>query len=62
MPPYSGKRRGAALPLAVAEGEGYELLKAAAHKGLKGLKIAPFYGCQILRPSKLLGFEDPDRP
>jgi len=46
----------------VAEGEGYELLKAAAHKGLKGLKVAPFYGCQILRPSKLLGFEDPDRP
>ena len=24
--------------------------------------MAPFYGCQILRPSKLLGFEDPDRP
>ena len=46
----------------VAEGDGYELLKAAAHHGLKGLKIAPFYGCQILRPSKLMGFEDPDRP
>ncbi len=46
----------------VAEGEGFELLKANAHKGLKGLKVAPFYGCQILRPSKLLGFEDPDRP
>jgi succinate dehydrogenase / fumarate reductase cytochrome b subunit len=46
----------------VSAGEGYELLKAAAHKGLKGLKIAPFYGCQILRPSKLLGFEDPDNP
>jgi succinate dehydrogenase / fumarate reductase cytochrome b subunit len=46
----------------VAEGEGYEQLKLAAHKGLKGLKIAPFYGCQILRPSKILGFEDPDRP
>jgi succinate dehydrogenase cytochrome b subunit len=46
----------------IAEGDGYELLKAAAHKGLKGLKVAPFYGCQILRPSKLLGFEDPDRP
>src|SRR5207248_1191066 len=29
---------------------------------LKGLKVAPFYGCQILRPSKILGFEDPDRP
>ncbi len=46
----------------VAEGEGYELLKQVAHKGLKGLKVAPFYGCQILRPSKLMGFEDPDRP
>ena len=46
----------------VSVGEGYELLQEAAHKGLKGLKIAPFYGCQILRPSKILGFEDPDRP
>jgi succinate dehydrogenase / fumarate reductase cytochrome b subunit len=46
----------------IAEGEGYEQLKQAAHKGLKGLKIAPFYGCQILRPSKIMGFEDPDRP
>ncbi len=46
----------------IAEGEGYELLQKVAHKGLKGLKIAPFYGCQILRPSKIQGFEDPDRP
>jgi succinate dehydrogenase / fumarate reductase cytochrome b subunit len=43
-------------------GEHFDHLQRAAHKGLKGLKIAPFYGCQILRPSKLLGFEDPDRP
>jgi succinate dehydrogenase / fumarate reductase cytochrome b subunit len=46
----------------IAEGTGYELLQKAAHKGLKGLKVAPFYGCQILRPSKIQGFEDPDRP
>ena len=43
-------------------GESFETLKQVAHKGLKGLKIAPFYGCQILRPSKLLGFDDPDKP
>jgi succinate dehydrogenase / fumarate reductase cytochrome b subunit len=43
-------------------GESFETLKQVAHKGLKGLKIAPFYGCQILRPSKLLGFEDPNNP
>ena len=37
-------------------------LQDAAHRGLKGLKIAPFYGCQILRPSKLMGFDNPDNP
>jgi len=46
----------------VSEGDGYERLKEVAHKGLKGLRIAPFYGCQILRPSKLLGHDDPDNP
>ena len=46
----------------IAEGEGYERLKQIAAKPLRGIRIAPFYGCQILRPSKLLGFEDPDRP
>jgi succinate dehydrogenase / fumarate reductase, cytochrome b subunit len=62
VPPYSGKIDVRHLLWEIAEGEGYELLKQAAHKGLKGLRVAPFYGCQILRPSKLLGFEDPDRP
>jgi succinate dehydrogenase / fumarate reductase, cytochrome b subunit len=61
-PPYSGSVEVKHLLWLIAEGEGYDLLKDAAHKGLKGLKVAPFYGCQILRPSKLLGFEDPDRP
>ena len=59
VPPYSGNVEVRHLLWEIAEGEGYELLKQSAHKGLK---IAPFYGCQILRPSKLLGFEDPDRP
>ena len=61
-PPYSGGVEVKHLLWLIAEGEGYEKLRAVAHKGLKGLKVAPFYGCQILRPSKLLGFEDPDRP
>ena len=61
-PPYSGAVDVKHLLWLIAEGDGYEKLKGIAHKGLKGLKVAPFYGCQILRPSKLLGFEDPDRP
>src|SRR3954452_16597714 len=62
VPAYSGKVEVRHLLWEIAEGPGYERLKQAAHRGLKGLRVAPFYGCQILRPSKLLGFEDPDRP
>ena len=62
VPEYTGAVEVMHFLWLVSVGEGYELLQAAAHKGLKGLKVAPFYGCQILRPSKLLGFEDPDRP
>jgi len=61
-PPYSGNVDVQHLLWMIASGDGFEQLKQVAHKGLKGLKVAPFYGCQILRPSKLLGFEDPDRP
>jgi succinate dehydrogenase / fumarate reductase cytochrome b subunit len=61
-PPYEGTVEVKHLLWLIAEGDGYEQLKQVAHKGLKGLKVAPFYGCQILRPSKLLGFENPDRP
>src|SRR6266498_2800601 len=60
VPPYGGNVEVRHLLWEIAEGEGYELLKQAAHRGLKGLKVAPFYGCQILRPSKILGFEDPE--
>jgi succinate dehydrogenase / fumarate reductase, cytochrome b subunit len=62
VPAYSGGVEVRHLLWLVAEGEGFERLKGVAHHGLKGLRVAPFYGCQILRPSKLLGFEDPDRP
>ena len=62
VPPYERNVEVRHFLWEIAEGEGYELLQKAAHKGLKGLKVAPFYGCQILRPSKIQGFEDPDRP
>ena len=62
VPEYNGTVEVLHFLWLVAAGDGYDLLQQAAHKGLKGLKVAPFYGCQILRPSKLLGFEDPDKP
>jgi succinate dehydrogenase / fumarate reductase cytochrome b subunit len=61
-PRYSGGVEVKHLLWLIADGDGLTKLRDVAHKGLKGLRVAPFYGCQILRPSKLLGFEDPDRP
>ncbi len=60
-PPYGGTVNVVHF-LWMLAGDHFSQLQEAAHRGLKGLKIAPFYGCQILRPSKLLGFEDPDKP
>ena len=62
VPPYEDDIDVKHLLWRIVEDDGAERLRKVAHKGLMGLRIAPFYGCQILRPSKLLGFEDPDRP
>ncbi|MCK7469437.1 MAG: heterodisulfide reductase-related iron-sulfur binding cluster [Desulfomicrobium escambiense] len=39
---------------------GYEKVASLAKKKLAGLKVAPYYGCQIVRPDS--GFDDPDEP
>ena len=59
---YSGDVDVRHLLWEVSEGDGYERFKEIAVRSLEGLRVAPFYGCQILRPSKLLGFENPDSP
>jgi succinate dehydrogenase / fumarate reductase cytochrome b subunit len=41
---------------------GHEKIKKGIKRPLTGLKVAPFYGCHILRPKKELGFDDPDNP
>ncbi|MBI4318419.1 MAG: CoB--CoM heterodisulfide reductase iron-sulfur subunit B family protein [Chloroflexi bacterium] len=41
---------------------GLDRLKSYVLRPLTGLRVAPFYGCQILRPSDELGFEDPLTP
>jgi heterodisulfide reductase subunit B len=39
---------------------GYEAIQAKVKKPLSGLKIAPYYGCQVVRPN--LGFDHPESP
>jgi succinate dehydrogenase / fumarate reductase cytochrome b subunit len=41
---------------------GLDRLRATVVRPLTDLAIAPYYGCHILRPSDVLGFEDPDNP
>lgn len=54
---YKGTSKITHLLWALIEDLGLEKLKEKVAKPLKGLKIAPFYGCHILRPQKIMGFD-----
>lgn len=41
---------------------GFDQLKAKIVSPLKGRKIAAYYGCMLLRPSKEMQFDDPENP
>ncbi len=41
---------------------GLDRFKALVTKPFHYVKVAPFYGCYILRPSAALGFDNPDQP
>ncbi len=39
---------------------GYDAIKAKVKKPLEGLKVGPYYGCQVVRPG--FGFDHPENP
>ena len=41
---------------------GFDNLKQKVVNSLKGKKIAPYYGCLLLRPSNVLAMDDPENP
>lgn len=41
---------------------GSEGLRAAVKVPLRGLRVAPYYGCLLLRPARELGLDDPEEP
>lgn len=41
---------------------GLSAIKEKVEKAFRGLKIATHYGCHALRPSKIVGFDDPVAP
>ena len=60
--PYSGGVEVTHLLWYISTEEGLAMLEKQGPKGLNGLRVAPYYGCQLLRPSSVMGFEDPDKP
>lgn len=59
---YKGTVKIKHLLTVLTEDYGLGLLKNKVTDPLNGLKVAPFYGCYILRPSELSDFDDPDNP
>jgi len=41
---------------------GFDNIKKAVKNPLKGVKIAAYYGCLLLRPSAVMAFDDPENP
>lgn len=59
---YKGTTRITHLLWVIVEDMGLEKLKSLVKRPLNGVRIAPFYGCYILRPTSILGYGDhPER-
>ncbi|MFV1950609.1 MAG: CoB--CoM heterodisulfide reductase iron-sulfur subunit B family protein [Nitrospinota bacterium] len=59
---YRGRVKIKHLLNILVEDYGLDKIKEKVTKSLRGLKIAPFYGCYIIRPSELSDLNDPDNP
>ena len=59
---YKGTTKVSHLLWVIVEDIGLDKVKPLVKRPLTGVKIAPFYGCYILRPTMYLGFEgQPER-
>jgi heterodisulfide reductase subunit B len=41
---------------------GFEKIASSVKVPLKGLKVAPYYGCLLVRPPQIRSFDDPEHP
>ncbi len=59
---YKGTTRITHFMWVIVEEVGLDKLKELVVRPLEGVRAAPFYGCYVLRPTEILGFdENPDR-
>jgi heterodisulfide reductase subunit B len=62
MKVQGGKIRVRHLIQALSEDIGFDKIKELIVKPLTGLNVAEHNGCHILRPTKYIGFDDPENP
>lgn len=60
--PYAGETEVLHYLEVLRDKIGWESVKAAVKKPLTGRKIGAYYGCLLLRPSREMGFDDPENP
>lgn len=60
--PYAGETEVLHFLEVLRDRVGFDALKAKVTNPLTGKKIGAYYGCLLLRPGKVLGFDDPENP
>ncbi|EOS81186.1 hypothetical protein C817_00843 [Dorea sp. 5-2] len=60
--PYAGETEVLHFLEVLRDRVGFDELKKKVTNPLTGRKIGAYYGCLLLRPSKLLSFDDPENP
>lgn len=60
--PYNGEARVMHYFELLRDVVGYDKIKEKVVKPLTGRKIAPYYGCMLLRPGKVMAFDDIENP
>ncbi len=59
---YSGQTRVVHLLELLRDEVGLDRMRDRLVTTMRGLKVAPYYGCLLLRPQKEMLLDDPDRP
>lgn len=60
--PYAGQARVTHFLELLRDELGWQVLAERAQRRLTGLKVAPYYGCLLLRPENEMDLDDPDEP
>ncbi len=60
--PYQGETEVLHFLEVLRDKVGFDELKKRVTNPLTGKKIGAYYGCLLLRPGKVLGFDDPENP